>query len=532
MKCCDISETYNAIDIFGRNLPHNENKLALISAAVSCTDQNKQMVYQERTFLEVSKEINQVGNALKKLKVKTGDIVGLIMEDSIELVTTFFAIIKIGAVATCLNTLMQQDEYIKVINDAHVRILFLQDTIYKTLEHKLQLLPLECIILVGQDNIKDLIYYRDLIKDEAHELPTVVTNRNDFCSLHYSSGTTGEPKGMFHMHKDYLLAAHLWGKEVLGISGNDRTFSTSKLSFMFGLCGNLVCAWYVGASVIIFSGASKVSKDIFTIISTKKPTVFFSVPTSYNAMLRDRLEEFDLSSIRLCVSAGEALPEQVGIQWKQKTGVDVLDGVGSTETMLDFICNRPGDNKYGSSGKPVVGCEIKIVNDDGLLAKAGEIGNLLVKCDTTSIFYLHKYEETKKVFLGEWFFTGDKCYTDSEGYCYFCGRSDDMFKVCGLWVSPFEVENTLLTHPDILECGVVAAKDREGLFKAKAFVVLKEGLPLSSQLEKELIEYCRSRLASHKCPKWIEALSWLPKTSTNKIKRFALRDQKDFFSKI
>jgi acyl-coenzyme A synthetase/AMP-(fatty) acid ligase len=256
-----------------------------------------------------------------------------------------------------------------------------------------------------------------------------------------------------------------------------------------------------------------------------KPTVFYNAPTGYAAILAidGFTEQYDLSSLRLCVSAGEALPAPIWENWKARTGLDIIDGIGSTEVWHIFISNRPGDIKPGASGKPVEGYEVKIVNEAGESVEAGEVGNLLVKGETVALSYLHQYERSKRTFQGEWLFTGDKYVIDEAGYYWHAGRSDDMLKVGGIWVSPVEVESALISHEAVVECAVVGQPDEAGLTKPKAFVVLKEGIAGSDDFARQLIDYCRANMAEYKRPRWIEFVEELPKTATGKIQRFKLR---------
>jgi benzoate-CoA ligase family protein len=344
--------------------------------------------------------------------------------------------------------------------------------------------------------------------------------------LNYSSGTTGEPKGILHAHKDLPLAAKLWGVNVLGLREDDRTFAAAKLFFTFGTGGNLIFPWYVGASTVLFPGSPRIATNVLEIIDRLQPTIFYNAPTGYAFMLavEDFTEKYDLSSLRLCVSAGEALPAAIWRRWKELTGVDIVDGIGSTEFYHMFLSNRPGEIRPGSSGRPFDGYELKLTDETGRDVACGEIGNLLVKGETSALFYLHDYERSRKTFLGEWVVTGDKYRRDEDGYYWHAGRTDDMLKVGGMWVSPVEVESALVGHPSILECAVVGQEDEAGLVKPKAFVVLKDK-KASEELTKELIEYCKAQIAAYKRPRWIEYMDALPKTATGKVQRFRLRNE-------
>jgi len=347
------------------------------------------------------------------------------------------------------------------------------------------------------------------------------THRDDFCSLNYSSGTTGEPKGILHAHKDLPLAAQLWGVDVLGLRESDRAFGAPRLFFTFGTGGVLIFPWYVGASAALMAAPPRIAANLLQHIDHFKPTIFYNSPTGFAQLLaQPDFDAYDRSSLRLCVSAGEALPAPIWHAWKNKTGVDIIDGIGSTENFHIFLSIRPGDIRPGSSGKPFPGYELKIADEQGNALPRGEVGNLLVKGETAALFYLHQYGKSQKTFLGEWLNTGDKYYVDEDGYYWHAGRTDDMLKVGGIWVSPVEVESTLLSHASVLECAVVGQPDASNLIKPKAFVVLKDGQTASAD---ELIAYCRAQMAEYKRPRWIEFVPELPKTATGKIQRFKLR---------
>jgi benzoate-CoA ligase family protein len=368
--------------------------------------------------------------------------------------------------------------------------------------------------------------YAALVAAERTELAAFPTHREDFCCLNYSSGSTGEPKGIFHAHKDLPLTAQLWAVNVLGLRESDRTFATAKLFFTFGTGGNLVFPWYVGASCVLMAEPPRVAANVLNTIKRFQPTIHYNAPTGYAAILAN--ESFiagdgDLSSLRLCVSAGESLPASVWHGWKERTGLDIIDGIGATEIWHIFISNRPDDIRPGSSGKPVPGFEVKIVDEHGVEVAPGEVGNLLVKGETTALFYLHQADKSRRTFQGEWLLTGDKYTLDAEGYYWHAGRSDDMLKVGGIWVSPVEVEGTLISHPAVLEAAVIGQPDGSNLIKPKAFVVLKDGYARAEALKIELTVFCREKMADYKRPREIEFVRELPKTATGKIQRYRLR---------
>ena len=351
------------------------------------------------------------------------------------------------------------------------------------------------------------------------------TFRTDPGTLNYSSGTTGRPKGIFHSHQDYALTSQLWGVDVLGLRADDRTFSVAKLFFTYGLGGNLIFPWFVGASVALYPGSPRIARDVLGVIDRFRPTILFNAPTGYASMLAvdDFTDVYDLTSLRLGVSAGEALPAPLWHDFLDRTGIELIDGIGSTENFHIFVSNRPGDVRPGSSGKPVPGYECRIVDSEGNEVPRGEIGNLQLKGETAALFYLHDPERSRQTFLGEWLNTGDKYFEDEDGYFWHAGRSDDMLKVGGIWVSPVEVESTLISHDAVLECAVVGVTDASDLVKPKAYVVLRDGYVGDDGLTEDLVSHCAEHMAAYKRPRWIEFVEELPKTATGKIQRYRLR---------
>lgn len=518
MKAADVPNFYNAADLLERNLAERGDKVALYSSA-RCL-----------TFQAAAHEANQVGNALRRLGVRVGDGVGILAPDSAEWVTAFFGTIKIGALAVCLNTLLQAEEYSYILRDSRLRVLLVHESLLPIVETiRDRHATLQQVIVIGQPQRASDAAFAEWLADESTELLTELTHRDDFCSLHYSSGTTGEPKGMFHAHKDYALIAQNTGVELFGLTEKDRTFSVAKLFFVYGLGGNLVLPWYVGASLVLYPGSARLAAGVLETIARFKPTVLYSVPTAYITKLTtpQLAKQYDLSSLRLCISAGEALPAAIWQSWKEQTGLEILDTIGCTETFHTFLANRPDDLRPGSSGKPSPGYEVRVVDEDGRDVLPGEIGNLLVKGESTALFYLHQYERSRQTFRGEWLATGDKYYVDAEGFYWHVGRGDDLFKVGGLWVSPVEVESALLTYPAVLECAVVGLPDAQALIKPKAFIRLREGYEPGTALLRELLQHCGAHLPAYKVPRWVEFVEELPRTATGKKQRYKLRAERE-----
>lgn len=514
MRAAALPLYYNAVDILEHNLPERSDKEALFSDG------------RILTFAQIAQETNQVANALKVCGVRPGEYVGLLAHDTPEWVTCFFGTLKIGAIHIGMNTLLTANEYDYILQDSRARVLILSEALWDKIDAIRAAHPqLEHIIVIGTAK-EGTIAYTDWIAKESTECDTFATHREDFATLNYSSGSTGQPKGILHAHKDLIITAVLWGKNILGLQESDRTFALAKLFFTFGTGGNLLMPFSVGASTVLYAGSPRVATDVLTQVTRYKPTIFYNSPTGYamSLALPDLLTSYDLSSLRLCVSAGEALPAPIWHQWKETTGIDIIDGIGATEVYHIFISNQPNDIKPGSSGKPVPGFEVRIVDENWEDVEQGEIGNLILKGESISLSYLHQYEKSKKTFVGEWLFTGDKYFVDDDGYYHHAGRSDDMMKVGGIWASPMEIESTIISHPAVVECAVVAKTDQSDLIKPKAFVVLMKNQAPSQELEQELIEYCREKMAGYKRPRWIEFVEELPKTATGKIQRFKLRE--------
>ncbi len=514
MRAADLPLSYNAAVVLEHNLEARADKVALLSPD------------RELTFQEVSDEANRVGNALTKMGIGFGDVVGILALDSAEWVTSFFGTLKLGAISLGMNTLLTPREFVHILDDSRARVLIVHEMLLDSIEEiRDDAQFLEHVIVIGKPKRNSDPSFEAWIQDESIELITTETHREDIAMLNYSSGTTGEPKGIPHAHKDLPLCAQLWAVNVLGLQESDRTFSVAKLFFTFGTGGNLIFPWYVGASIVLFPGPPRIPTNVLQMIDQFKPTILYNAPTGYAAMLsiEDFTDQYDLSSLRLCVSAGESLPAPMWEQWKDRTGLDTIDGIGATEVWHIFISNSPQDIRPGSSGRPVPGYEVKIEDEAGEPVATNDVGNLLVKGESAALSYLHQYERSRNTFLGEWLFTGDKYYVDDDGYFWHAGRSDDMMKVGGIWVSPVEVESTLISHEAVVECAVVAHMDESDLVKPKAYVVLKEGVQASDNLAKDLISYARNEMASYKRPRWIEFVDDLPKTATGKIQRFKLR---------
>ncbi len=518
MKIADLPLNYNCIDILEHNLSVRPDKTALYS------------LEREMTFREVSEEANQVGNALEKLGVRMGTFVALLSLDVPEWVTSFFGVMKRGAVAIGMSTTLTPSEYAYMLDDSRARVLIVHETLVGKVAPILAERPfLKHMVVIGSATPTaqiESIGFGDWIDGESKECESAPTHRDDFCTLNYTSGTTGPPKGIQHAHKDMPISSQLYTIDTLGLKETDRTFSIARLFFTYGLGVNLFSPWHIGASTVLCSEPPRKAVNVLETIDRFKPTFLFNVPTGYASMMAVEgfAENYDLSSLRLCAAAGEALPVALWESWKEKTGIEIVESMGTTEAIALFLSNRPDDNRPGTIGKVVEGFETKIIDEDGRDVVTGEIGDLMVKGETFALFYLHQYHKTLNSFRGEWLFTGDKFFVDEDGYYHYAGRVDDMLKAGGIWVSPVEIENTLRTHDAVYECCVMGRTDRDGLVKPKAFVSLREGISASDGLSAELIEHCKTHMAPYKRPRWVEFMDELPKTATGKIERAALRE--------
>jgi len=477
------------------------------------------------TYSDMQSLINKVGNALKILGVHMEERVMLAMYDSPEAMACFFGAIKIGAIPTPVNYMYTMHDYRYLLNNSRARTLIADADFIEEIEgFKEKFLYLENTIVVGKKTRGYHISFHDLVDRCSDKLDVAYTTVDDAAFWNYTSGSTGVPKAAVHLQHDVFSCIDNYARAVLGITQDDLLFSASKFFFAYGLGNSFFYPLAIGASVVLLPDRPR-PETIFATIDHYHPTVFFGVPTLYANMLEVEGAEkkYDLSSVRICTSAGEALPKEIFFEWKKKFGLEILDGIGSTELLHIFISNRPGDVKPGSSGKMVPGYHARILDDDGEEVPEGEVGTLHVMGESTAAYYYRYHDKTKTSMLGEWFNTGDRYYRDAQGYYYYRGRSDDMLKVGGIWVSPIEVEDALISHPAVLEAAVVAKKDEHGLVKPKAYVALKKGRRPSDKLAEDIKLFVKKSIAPYKYPRWIEFTTNLPKTSTGKIQRYKLR---------
>lgn len=507
---------YNAVDdLLDRNIRAGRGDKAAF------VDPDRRLTYSA-----LAAETRRFANVLAALGLSREDRVAMIMLDTVDWPVVFLGAIRAGIVPIPLNTLLAADQYAYMLDDSRAKVLVVSDA----------LLPVVAPVLPGIASLRHVLVaggkaeapHRGLTAELAAAsdvFETVPTHPDETCFWLYSSGSTGAPKGTRHVHTSLMATAKLYGQAILGIREDDVGFSAAKLFFAYGLGNSLSFPMSVGATAVLNPGRPTPAA-VFAMLETHRPTIFFGVPTLFAAMLHDRDHASHAGSpaLRICASAGEALPEHIGEAWAKRFGADILDGVGSTEMLHIFLSNAPGSIVYGTSGTAVPGYELKLLDESGREVDDGEIGELFVRGPSAADGYWNQREKSRATFRGEWTKTGDKYIRDKTGRHTYCGRADDMFKVSGIWVSPFEIEAALASHPDVLEAAVVSHPDEEGLLKPKAFVVLKDGAAVDV-LEQRLKDHVKASIGMWKYPRWIEVVDGLPKTATGKIQRFKLREE-------
>ena len=515
MCTVDLPERLNAATVFVDS--HLQQGRAE-KAAILCGDVTV-------TYKDLSKGVNRVGNALLGLGIHMEERVAIIMPDCPECVYAFFGAMKIGAVAIPMNTLLMPADYEYLLNDSRSQVLVIHSSLLDRIESiRSKLRYIKHVIVVGDAPEGDLSF-KELTASASDELEAADTSKDDSAFWLYSSGTTGFPKGTIHLHHDMTVEADLYAQQTIGLVESDVSFSVAKLFFAYGLGNGLYFPLRSGGTTVLLPDRP-IAKTVYEVIDKYQPTVFYGVPTSYAALLYSAEKDgrTSLGKVRMCISAGEPLPKPLYDKWLERFGVEIYDGIGSTEILHIFISNRPGHVKPGSTGQIVPGYEAKIVDDDGRELGVGEVGALLIKGDSIANGYWNKHEQTKETFGGEWINTHDKFHVDEDGYYWYAGRTDDMMKVSGLAVWPAEVESILASHEAVLESGVVGVPDKEGLIKPWAYVVLKDKNTASDDLVKELQTFVKTTTQPHKYPRTVIFVDELPKTATGKIQRYKLRE--------
>ena len=508
-----IPREYNAAyDLIERNLAAGRaGKLAYIDDAGSYT------------YGELSDRVNRAANAFSALGLGMESRIMLAHFDTVDFPAAFLGAIKAGIVPIAANTLLTTDDYRFMLEDSRARALVVSEALLPKFEPILDTLPFLDHVIVSGKPFGAYLHLQTLMTGAATTLEPAPTTCDDVCFWLYSSGSTGTPKGTVHVHSSLIQTAELYARPVLGIREDDVVFSAAKLFFAYGLGNALTFPLSVGATTVLMA-ERPTPASVFQRLKQHKPTIFYGVPTLYSAMLASPdIPARNEVAVRVAASAGEALPADLGRRWTERFGSDILDGIGSTEMLHIFLSNRPGDLRYGTTGKPVPGYEIRLVDESGAEVATGELGELQIKGPSSAAQYWNQRTRSLATFVGEWTRAGDKYSVDADGYYTYGGRSDDMLKVSGQYVSPFEVEAALMTHGDVLEAAVVGDADDDELIKPRAFIVTKPGVTGSEKLAQALQQHVKDRLAPYKYPRWIDFVEELPKTATGKIQRFRLR---------
>ncbi len=513
------------------------------------------LYFEDRTFTygESVRMSNRAGNALRELGLESEDRVLIVLPDCPEFVWTWFGAARIGAVITMVNPLLPAEDYKYYLDYTRARVAVIHESLLSVfIEAAGDARYLRAVLVVGEAeaagasplpdctpsqlgaNVK-WISFGNIVAAQSDECVPADTHRDDIAIWLFTSGSTGHPKGAVHLQHDLPFNTEVFAKQTMGVSESDLTVSVPKLFFGYATGTNLLFPFAVGGATALFSERSTPEK-LFEVIERYRPTILTTVPTMINSMLNaPDAADRDLSSLRFCYSAGEALPVELYERWNRSLGIEICDGIGSAEMFHIYITNRPGDVTPGSLGRIVEGYEAKIVDADGKEVSSNEMGTLRIKGDSAALCYWNAHEKSKETFAGDWCTTGDQFHVDEEGYYWYHGRTDDMLKVSGIFVAPAEIENCLLQHEAVLECAVIGHDPGDGLVKPKAFVVLREEVqsspsvtsetPPKNDLTEELKNFVKSHLATYKYPRWIEFVSSLPKNDRGKIDRKRLKQQ-------
>jgi 4-hydroxybenzoate-CoA ligase len=479
------------------------------------------------TYAELQDAASRIGPMLARMGVEAEDRIALVLLDTVDFPVLFWGAIRAGIVPVLLNTRLTVDQYRYLLDDSRAKVVFVSTALLPPVQQAAQEVPtLKTVVVAGGGPSSTLRLDRLLAAENEGSAPTR-TCADEVAYWLYSSGTTGAPKGVMHVHSSPIVMARNSGQDRIGICEDDVVFSAAKLFFSYGLGNAVICPMSVGATSVLYP-ERPTPQTVFEVLRGYQPTMFYAVPTLYAAILADSdcTGDDGFNRLRLCFSAGEPLPAHIGTEWKNRFGLDIVNGVGSTEMGHLYLTNLPNAVEYGTAGLPVKGYELKLVDENGQELGDGEIGELVVRGDSAAAGYWNQREKSRRTFQGEWTRTGDKYLRRQDGVYIYCGRTDDMFKVSGIWVSPFEVEAALVSHPSVLEAAVVAAEDGSGLIKPKAFVVLRDRREerLGRALHDELKVHVKRTIGPWKYPRWIEFVDGLPKTATGKIQRFMLRE--------
>jgi benzoate-CoA ligase len=484
---------------------------------------------QTWTYGEVARLSNRAGNALRELGADIEDRVLLVLPDCPEFVWTWFGAARTGAVITMVNPLLPPSDYEYYLDYTRAKIAVVHQSLLSTFAQAVESARyLRAVLVVGEDlelpqnERVRWAGFNELMNAAPDECSPADTRRDDIAIWLFTSGSTGHPKGAVHLQHDLPFNTEVFAKRTMGVCADDLTVSVPKLFFGYATGTNLLFPFAVGGATALFAERSTAEK-MFEVIKRYQPTILTTVPTMINSMLNvPGASRADLSSLRFCYSAGEALPKELYERWMNAFGVDICDGIGSAEMFHIYITNRPGDIKPGSLGRIVEGYEARIVGADGKEVPTGEMGTLRIKGDSAALCYWNAHEKSKETFAGDWCTSGDQFHVDEDGYYWYHGRTDDMLKVSGVYVAPAEIENCLLQHEAVLECAIVG-HEADGLVKPKAFVVLREGFDPRDALAEDIKQFVKTHIAVYKYPRWIEFVDSLPKNDRGKIDRKQLK---------
>jgi benzoate-CoA ligase family protein len=495
---------------------------------------------QAWTYGETARLANRAGNALREVGVELEDRVLLALPDCPEFVWTWFGAARIGAVIAMVNPLLPADDYRYYLEYTRARVAVVHESLIKAFaEAASDTDYLRAVLVVRNEGAVDeepiapksgrvtFLSFQEIVSSQPAVCRAADTSCDDIAIWLFTSGSTGHPKGAVHLQHDLPYNTEVYAKRTLGVSEGDLTIAVPKLFFGYATGTNLLFPFAVGGATALFAERSTAEK-MFAVIERYRPTILTTVPTMINSMLNlAGAAQRDLSSLRFCYSAGEALPPGLYSRWKETFGVEIYDGIGSAEMFHIYITNRPGDVKLGSLGRIVAGYEARIVDGEGNEQPAGEMGVLKIKGDSAALCYWNAHKKSKETFAGDWCTTGDQFHVDKEGYYWYHGRTDDMLKVSGVFVAPAEIEDCLLQHEAVLECAVVGHEEGDDLVKPKAFIVLRGNFAGTLELTEEIKLFVKSRLALYKYPRWIEFISSLPKNDRGKIDRKKLKGQQE-----
>ena len=511
----ELPDQYNLVDHFvDRHLREGRgDKTAIISGDLRVT------------YGEMAEQVNRVGNGLRALGLEEEQRVLLVLPDIPEFAPSYFGTMKIGAVAVPTSTALRASDYAYFLEGSRARVAIVHSGLLAEFAPALLGQPYCTRVIVCGDNVEGYVHWNQFLKDASPKLEAAPTSKDGIAFWLWTSGSTGRPKAAVHLHHDWVYCCEYYARGVLDIQTRDVMFSSSKLFHAYGLGNGLMFPFHVGATTILYPGKSQ-ARTVLEVAQANRPTLFFSVPTLYAAMLQEveQGSAYDLGSVRLAVSAAEPLPADIFRRWKECFGVEILDGIGSTEALHIYLSARTGQVRPGSTGKAVPGYELALVDHAGQPVPPGAIGDLMVAGPSTAQCYWNRRALSEERMRGRWFFTGDKYTVDEDGFYWYAGRSDDMFRVSGQWVSPIEVECTLIEHPCVLEAAVIAFEEQTSLHTPQAFVVLKQNYTGSPELVRDLQNFVKQRIAPHKYPRRIEFVNELPKTAAGKLLRYKLRE--------